>query len=223
MYKVLIADDEIKIRETLKDYLTAKGFQVTLAKDGETAVYSAEKESFDLIILDVLMPNKDGLEACKEIREFTDIPILFLSALGQEENLLKGYKYGADDYIVKPFPLSVLSEKIGSMIRRHKGLSADNTLSECGVKLDLKTRRAFCENREIKLAQKDFNLLLLLMQNKGSVLSRDVILSKVWGWDFDGDNRTVDTHIKRIRKALGEKAGLIVTTSGVGYSFKKEE
>ncbi len=223
MYKVLIADDEIKIRETLKDYLTAKGFEVTLAKDGETAVYSAEKESFDLIILDVLMPNKDGLEACKEIREITDVPILFLSALGQEENLLDGYKYGADDYIVKPFPLSVLSEKITAMIRRHKGLSADNTLSECGVKLDLKTRRAFCENREIKLAQKDFNLLLLLMQNKGSVLSRDVILSKVWGWDFDGDNRTVDTHIKRIRKALGEKAGLIVTTSGVGYSFKKEE
>ena len=99
MYKILIADDEIKIRETLRDYLSAKGFDVTLAKDGETAVYSAEGESFDLIILDVLMPKKDGLEACKEIREFTDIPILFLSALGQEEDLLKGYKFGADDYI----------------------------------------------------------------------------------------------------------------------------
>ncbi len=223
MYKILIADDEIKIRETLKDYLTAKGFDVTLAKDGEAAVYSAEKESFDLILLDVLMPEKDGLTACREIREFTDVPILFLSALGQEENLLKGYRYGADDYIVKPFPLSVLSEKIGSMIRRHKGLSADDTLSEGGVKLDLKARKAFCDGKEIRLAQKDFKLLLLLMQNKGTILSRDVILSKVWGWDFDGDNRTVDTHIKRIRKALGDRAGLIVTTSGVGYSFKKEE
>ncbi|MBQ7295411.1 MAG: response regulator transcription factor [Clostridia bacterium] len=223
MYKILIADDEIKIRETMKDYLTAKGFDVILAKDGQSAVYSAEKESFDLIILDVLMPNKDGLEACKEIREFTDIPILFLSALGQEENLLDGYKHGGDDYIVKPFPLSVLSEKITAMINRYRGLNADSTISEGGVSLSLKTRQAFCGGKEIKLAQKDFNLLMLLMQNKGAVLSRDVILSKIWGWDFDGDNRTVDTHIKRIRKALGDKAHLIVTTTGIGYSFKKEE
>ena len=223
MYRILIADDEIKIRITLKDYLTAKGFDVTLAQDGEAAVYSAETDSFDLIILDVMMPKKDGLEACREIREFTDIPILFLSALGEEENLLNGYQYGADDYIVKPFPLSVLCEKISSMIRRHKGLSADNTLSEGGVKLDMSTRQAFCDGKEIKLAQKDFKLLLLLMQNKGTVLSRDVILSKVWGWDFEGEDRTVDTHIKRIRKALGDKAHLIVTTSGVGYSFKREE
>lgn len=223
MYKILIADDEIKIRETLKDYLTAKAFDVTLAKDGQAAVSYAENESFDLIILDVLMPGKDGLEACKEIRELTDIPILFLSALGEEENLLKGYKYGADDYIVKPFPLSVLSEKISAMIKRYKGLNADNTISECGVTLNLRTRQVFCENREIKLPLKDFDLLMLLMQNKGTVLSRDIILSKIWGWDFDGDNRTVDTHIKRIRKALGDKAHLIVTTTGIGYSFKKEE
>ena len=223
MYKILVADDEIKIRETLSDYLTAKGFAVTLAKDGETAVYSAEGESFDLIILDVLMPKKDGLEACKEIRKFTDVPILFLSALGQEENLLKGYKYGADDYIVKPFPLAVLCEKISAMIRRHKGLRDDHSIEESGIRLDLKTRKAFVDSKEIRLTPKDFNLLLLLMQNKGTVLSRDAILSKVWGWDFEGDDRTVDTHIKRLRKALGDKAGLIATTSGVGYSFKKEE
>lgn len=223
MYKVLIADDEIKIRETLKDYLSAKGFEVTLAKDGEAAVYSAECESFDLIVLDVLMPKKDGLETCREIREFTDIPILFLSALSQEEDLLKGYKFGADDYIVKPFPLSVLCEKISAMIRRHKGLRDDHSIEDSGIRLELKTRQTFIGDREIRLPLKDFNLLLLLMQNKGTVLSRDVILSKVWGWDFDGDNRTVDTHIKRLRKALGDKAGLIVTTSGVGYSFKKED
>ncbi len=223
MYKILVADDEIKIRETLKDYLTAKGFEVTLAGDGEAAVYSAEEGSFDLILLDVLMPRKDGLEACREIRGFTDVPILFLSALGQEENLLKGYKYGADDYIVKPFPLSVLSEKISLMIKRHKGLRGDDTLSFSGVSLNLKTRQAFSDGREIKLAVKDFNLLSLLMQNRGTVLSRDIILSKIWGFDFDGDDRTVDTHIKRIRKALGDKAKLITTTTGVGYSFKKEE
>ena len=223
MYKILIADDEIKIRETLKDYLTAKDFSVTLAKDGESAVYSAEGESFDLIILDVMMPKKDGLTACKEIREFTDIPILFLSALGEEENLLKGYRFGGDDYIVKPFPLSVLCEKITAMIKRHKGVGADHSISESGIKLSLKTRQAFCDGKEINLPPKDFELLLLLMQNKGAVLSRDIILNKIWGYDFDGDNRTVDTHIKRIRKALGDKAGLIVTKSGLGYSFKKEE
>ena len=223
MYKILIADDEIKIRETLSDYLTAKGFSVTLAKDGETAVYSAETESFDLIILDVMMPKKDGLTACKEIREFTDIPILFLSALGEEEHLLSGYRFGGDDYIVKPFPLAVLCEKISAMIKRHKGVDADHSISESGIKLSLKTRQVFCGDKEIKLSQKDFELLLLLMQNKGTILSRDIILNKIWGYDFDGDNRTVDTHIKRIRKALGDKASLIVTKSGLGYSFKKEE
>ena len=223
MYKILIADDEIKIRETLKDYLTAKGFSVTLSNDGESAVYSAEGESFDLIILDVMMPKKDGLTACKEIREFTDIPILFLSALGEEENLLKGYRFGGDDYIVKPFPLSVLCEKITAMIKRHKGVSADHSISEAGVSLNLKTRQVFCDEKEISLSPKDFELLLLLMQNKGAILSRDIILNKIWGYDYNGDNRTVDTHIKRIRKALGDKAGLIVTKSGLGYSFKKEE
>ena len=223
MYKILIADDEIKIRETLSDYLTAKGFSVTLAKDGEAAVYSAEKESFDLIVLDVMMPKKDGLTACKEIREFTDIPILFLSALGEEEHLLSGYRYCGDDYIVKPFPLAVLCEKIMAMIKRHKGVGADHSISESGIRLCLKTRQVFCGDKEIKLPQKDFEILLLLMQNKGTILSRDIILNKIWGYDFDGDNRTVDTHIKRIRKALGDKAGLIVTKSGLGYSFKKEE
>lgn len=223
MYKLLIADDEVKIRETISDYLTTKGFVVTLAKDGEAAVYSAENENFDLIILDVMMPNKDGLTACKEIREFTDIPILFLSALGEEENLLRGYKYGADDYIVKPFPLSVLSEKISAMIKRHKGVNAEDILSISGVSVNLKTRVVFSGEREIRLPVKDYNLLLLLMQNKGTILSRDVIINKIWGWDFDGNSRTVDTHIKRLRKALGNKSHLIVTTTGIGYSFKKEE
>lgn len=223
MYKILLADDDFNIREPFSDYLTAKGFSVVTAKNGAEAVSFAENEGFDLILLDVLMPVKDGLEACREIREFTDVPILFLSALGQEENLLKGYKYGADDYMVKPFPLSVLCEKITAIIRRNKGLKQDDSIEESGIRIDLKKRIVFVGEREIRLPLKDFNLLLLLMQNRGTVLSRDVIISKIWGWDFDGDSRTVDTHIKRIRKALREKAHLITTTSGIGYSFKKEE
>ena len=143
--------------------------------------------------------------------------------MGEEENLLKGYRFGGDDYIVKPFPLSVLCEKITAMIKRHKGVSADHSINESGVRLNLKTRQVFCDDREIILPPKDFELLLLLMQNKGTILSRDIILNKIWGYDFDGDNRTVDTHIKRIRKALGDKSYLIVTKTGLGYSFKKEE
>ncbi|MBR5437531.1 MAG: response regulator transcription factor [Clostridia bacterium] len=223
MYKILITDDDFDIREALSDYLTAKGFSVVTAKNGAEAVDFAMKEPFDLILLDVLMPIMDGLKACKEIREFSDVPVIFLSALGQEENLLQGYKYGADDYIVKPFPLSVLCEKISTTIRRNKGLKQDDSIEASGVRLDFKKRTVCVDEEEKRLPLKDFNLLCLLVQNKGTVLSRDIIISKIWGWDFDGDNRTVDTHIKRIRKALGKKAYLITTTSGIGYSFKKEE
>lgn len=223
MYRILVADDEIKIRETVKDYLSAKGFEVMTAKDGQQATDLAEKEKFDLIVLDVLMPQKDGFSACRDIREFSDAPILFLSALGEEEDLLKGYTSGADDYIVKPFPLSVLTEKINAMIKRHKGLSADGRLTLQGITLDFKTREVFACGKEIALTNKAFSLLHLLMLNRGTVLSREMIINKIWSYDFDGDDRVVDTHIKRLRKALGEKADCIVTVSGVGYTFKKEE
>ena len=221
MYKILIADDEIKIRETLKDYMTAKGMNVTLAKDGREAVEKAETEAFDLIILDVMMPELDGLGACREIRSFTDTPILFLSALGEEEDLLQGYKNGADDYIIKPFPLSVLFEKITAMIKRSKGADKENRIALYGITLDLMKMKAFVEGEEVKLQSKDFNLLQLLMQNKGIVLDREKILVKVWGYGFEGDARVVDTHIKKIRKALGEKAGCIKTVIGVGYTFEE--
>ena len=221
MYKLLIADDEIKIRETLKDYMTAKGMNITLAKDGREAVEKAETETFDLIILDVMMPVLDGLGACREIRSFTDTPILFLSALGEEEDLLQGYKNGADDYIIKPFPLSVLFEKITAMIKRSKGADKENRIALCGITLDLMKMKAFVDGEEVKLQSKDFNLLQLLMQNKGIVLDREKILVKVWGYGFEGDARVVDTHIKKIRKALGEKAGCIKTVIGAGYTFEE--
>ncbi len=223
MFRILVADDEIKIRETIKDYLSAKGFDVVMAGDGAQAISLAEEKEFDLILLDVMMPVKDGIETCRELRGFTQTPILFLSALGEEENLLKGYRSGADDYIVKPFPLAVLCEKINALIKRNKGLDSENVIEHSQVKLNLDTRQSFCKGKEMRLTPKDFDLLYLLMRNRGIVLSRDIILSKIWGYDFEGDTRTVDTHIKNLRKALGEKAGLIVTTSCVGYSFKKEE
>lgn len=223
MLKVLICDDEIKIRETFYDYFTAKGFYAVTAENGKVALEKAEEESFDLILLDVMMPVMDGLTACREIRKITDTPILFLSALGEEEDLLKGYRYGADDYIVKPFPLSVLKEKIITTVNRHKGINPLNRITLNGITLDYGTRKVFCGEREIYLAAKDFNLLALLMENKGNILSREIILRKIWGYDFDGDERVVDTHIKRLRKALGEYAKPVTTVIGAGYCFREGE
>ncbi len=176
-----------------------------------------------MIILDVMMPVMDGLTACKAIRKITDTPILFLSALGEEEDVLKGYKYGADDYIIKPFPLSVLNEKIVTMINRYKGINRNNQLSIRGITLDYGSRKVFCNKNEVVLPDKDFRLLALLMENKGIVLSRETILFKIWGYNYDGDERVVDTHIKRLRKSLGDTAKCITTIIGTGYRFERED
>lgn len=220
MYKILIADDEIKIRNTISDYMTAKGLDVVTAKDGEDAVEKSEETEFDLMILDVMMPKKDGLKACEEIRKFSSVPILFLSALGEETDYLKGFSSGGDDYIVKPFPLSVLHQKCLSMIAMSKGNVKRDEISLNGIVIDLAKRKVFIESEEITLTTKDYELLRYLMENKNIVLDRDKILNRIWGWDYEGSNRVVDTHIKRIRKALGEKAGCIKTVVNVGYTFE---
>ena len=220
MYKILVADDEIKIRNTIKDYLTAKGLSVITASDGEDAVEKTEETEFDLIILDVMMPKKDGLKACEEIRKWSNVPILFLSALGEETDYLKGFSSGGDDYIVKPFPLTVLHQKCLSMIAMSKGNLKRDEISLNGIVIDLAKRKVFVENTEITLTTKDYELLRYLMENKNIVLDRDKILNRIWGWDYDGSNRVVDTHIKRIRKALREKAGCIKTVVNVGYTFE---
>lgn len=222
MYKILVADDEIKIRETIKDYMTAKGMSVVLADNGQSAINECEYNEFDLIILDVMMPVVDGLRACMKIRKTSNVPIIFLSALGEEYDLLKGYNFGADDYIVKPFPLSVLYEKCISMINRYKGINRENIITASGITLDLNKIKVYYCDKEIDLPCKDFTLLKYLMENKGIVLNRELILNRVWGYDFDGDVRVVDTHIKRIRKALGEYSKYIKTVINVGYSFEEE-
>ena len=222
MYKILVCDDEIKIRETFRDYLSAKGFDVTLAENGKEAVSITDKNDFDLIILDVMMPVLNGLEACKLIRRNTDTPILFLSALGEEQDVLDGFRNGCDDYIVKPFPMSVLTQKCTVMINRYKGNSLQNEISLYGIILNKNKMKVTVDNNEIELSSKMFGLLAMLMENKDIVLSREQILTKIWGWDFDGDERVVDTHIKKLRKALGEKSVHIKTVIGGGYSFREE-
>lgn len=221
MFKLLVADDERKIREAICDYMSAKGFCVSLADNGKAALDMAMNDEYDLIILDVMMPAMDGLSACREIREFSKVPILFLSALGEENDYLKAYKSGCDDYIVKPFPLSILCEKCRSMIARSKGLDRDSKISVGNICIDYASHKVYSNNDEISLAPKDFEILAYLMENNGRVLDRELILTRIWGYDFDGDTRVVDTHIKRIRKALGENASYIKTVSGVGYLIEE--
>lgn len=223
MFKILIAEDEQLVLEPVFDYLTSKGFSVTCAENGQAAVEKAENESFDLIILDVMMPVMNGLEACKRIREITDAPILFLSALGEESDLLSGYRNGCDDYIVKPFPLAVLTEKCSSMIKRYKKLDSESKITITPVTADLSSNRVFVRNREISLSKIDYELLFYLMENKGIILNRELILTRIWGYDFDGDIRVVDTHIKRIRNTLGDGADIIKTVFGVGYTVQEVE
>ena len=222
MYKILIADDEIKLRETMRDYLVSKGFQIVLASDGEEALTAAFAQVFDLIILDVMMPGINGIEVCREIRRQQNIPVLFLSALGEEEDLLTGYEAGADDYIVKPFPLSVLFQKCMAMIRRSKRVDQEHKLTGNGIIIDLIRKQVYVEGKEITFSSKDFRLLAYLMENKDVVLEREIILSRIWGYDFEGDTRVVDTHIKRIRKLLGDRAECIKTVIGSGYVYREE-
>lgn len=222
MYKVLICDDEKKIRETFFDYLSAKGFKVSLAADGREAVNKTANESFDLIIMDVMMPVMNGLEACRNIRKSCDTPILFLSALGEEKDMLNGFGCGADDYIVKPFPMSVLVQKCNALINRHQGLKLEKQIELCGILLDKNSKRVFIDGNEILLPKKSFLLLALLMENKNIVLSREQIIFNLWDWDYDGDERAVDTHIKKLRKSLGEKSKHIKTVTGGGYTFREE-
>ncbi|MBR6531601.1 MAG: response regulator transcription factor [Clostridia bacterium] len=220
MKKVLVCDDEVKIRETIYDYLTAKGFSVTLAENGEKAIYLASKQTFDLIILDVLMPGTDGFEACRQIRSFSQVPILFLTALGEENDYLQGYSSGADDYIVKPFPLSVLVEKCNALINRYTGESLQRIVSVGEIVLNKDRFLVTVSGEEVCLTKKMFSLLSLLLENQNIILSREQILNKVWGWDYDGDERVVDTHIKKLRNTLGKEASHIHTVIGRGYVIK---
>ncbi len=223
MYRILFADDDAIIRTAVNDYFSANGFDVTTAENGEEAVLYAGESEFDVIILDVMMPVTDGISACRQIRKTTSAPVIFLSALGEERDYLKGYSSGADDYITKPFPLSVLQEKCLSLIRRAQGTGTDDIITSGALSFNCASGKLFADGKEIVLSAKDCEIVQYLMRKKGVVLSRALILSRVWGYDFEGSDRVVDTHIKNIRKALGDYAGCIKTVSGRGYIFEGEE
>ncbi|MBQ7688585.1 MAG: response regulator transcription factor [Clostridia bacterium] len=222
MFKILIADDVPKIRDTLCDYFSAKGWQVSRAEDGEAAVALAAAEMPDLMILDVMMPKLDGLAACRAIRAFSNAPVVFLSALGEEEDLLAGYDRGGDDYIVKPVSLPVLLKKCEVLLSRSKGADGAHRLTCGALSAALDERSVYGEGVLLPVAGRNFDLLVLLMQHKGKVLSREQILARLWGYDFEGDARVVDTHIKQLRCALGKYRGYVRTVIGTGYSLRED-
>ncbi|MBQ1396236.1 MAG: response regulator transcription factor [Eubacterium sp.] len=222
MYRILLADDERKIRETLAAYLGAKGFSVRTCADGREAADAAVEERFDLVILDVMMPVMDGIAACREIKAIRDVPVLFLTALGTEEGMLAGFAAGGDDYIVKPFPLPVLVKKCEALIRLDTGSAAGDLLQAEGIALDLGSRTVTVDGAPADVKGKDFDLLRYLMSRPGRVLSRTRILNEIWGYDYEGEERVVDTHIKTIRRALGTRGPLIETVIGSGYRFRKK-
>lgn len=224
MYKILIADDEEMIRRLISKYATFEGHTVAEACDGMEAVTMCRSGDFDILICDIMMPELDGFSACREIRKFSDIPIIMLSARGEEYDKLNGFSLGIDDYVVKPFSPKELMMRVDAVMKRYnssaKDKSSSNETFEAGdLFVDITARIVYVAGERCDLSPKEYDLLFYLIKNKNIALSRDRLISEVWGYDYYGDDRTLDTHIKLLRKSLGESAKYIVTLRGVGYRF----
>lgn len=222
MAKILIADDEEKIRLVIREYAEFEGYEVYEAADGMEAVLMCKEHSFDAIILDIMMPRLDGFSACKEIKKISDTPVLMLSARGEEYDKLFGFEIGIDDYVVKPFSPKELMARISVLIRRnaHIDIKEENICEFGGLKIDFSGRNVFVDGVKKELTPKEYELLLYMVKNKGIALSREKLLSNVWGYDFYGDDRTVDAHIKMLRTSLESYRDYIVTLRGYGYKFE---
>lgn len=219
--KILIVEDEAKLREVMCDFFTSRGELPYQAKHGLEALAMLEEQEFDAVLLDIMMPGLDGLSVCRAVRRENDVPIVFLTALSDEEDKLLGYELGADDYVTKPFSLSVLYAKVMALIKRNqRKVLAGDRMESGGVTLEQSTRRVFAGKREVALTPKEFALLRCLMENRGLVLSREQLLVKCWGYDYEGESRAVDTHIKRLREKLGDCAGCIKTVIKAGYRWE---
>ena len=217
--KILIADDEVRMRKLIKDFLTAAGFVVTEAENGEQAVdLFFEPGGFDLVVLDVMMPLMDGFEACRTIRQYSNIPVVMLTARTAERDELAGFDCGADEYIAKPFSPKILVARIEALLRR-SGTERSETLTAEGISVDKAAHEAKVDGKPIELSYKEFELLAYLMENRGVALSREKILNHVWDYDYFGDARTIDTHIKKLRGKLGSRGEYIKTIWRMGYKF----
>lgn len=224
--KILVVDDEQVLVKGIKFNLENEGYQVQVGYDGETAVELARSEDFDLIILDLMMPRLDGLQACLSIRQFSTVPIIMLTAKGEDADKLMGFEYGADDYITKPFNILELKARIRALLRRSATQDrhrADSRVTRGHVALDTEGRSAWKEDQSVELTAKEFDLMELLMRNPGKVYSRESLLNLVWGYEYAGEDRTVDVHIRRLREKLERdpaNPALILTKWGVGYYLR---
>ena len=224
MYKILIVDDEEHIRNLIKKYAEYEGYSVFESGNGIDAVEICKKNKYDIIIMDIMMPFLDGFSASREIRKFSDTPILMLSARGEEYDKINGFEIGIDDYVVKPFSPKELMLRINAILKRTKtkdaSLQNETEIIE-GFFADITARKVFIDQKQIDLSPKEYDLLFYMIRNKNIALSREKLINNVWGYDFYGDDRTLDTHIKLLRKSLGNYAKLIVTVRGVGYRFEE--
>lgn len=222
MSRILIVDDEINIRRVVKEYAEFEGYEVGEAANGMEAVELVKNNDYDLIVMDIMMPKLDGFSTCKEIKKYKSIPVIMLSARGEEYDKLFGFELGIDDYVVKPFSPKELMARIKAVIKRNS--RTDNGIPEKlkfeGLEIDLAGREVYVDGEKASMTPKEYDLLFYLVKNKNLALTRDKLLEEVWGYDFFGDDRTVDTHIKMLRNSLGPYRKFIVTLRGMGYKFE---
>ena len=222
MSKILVVDDEVKIREIIKKYAEFEGHSVTEASGGLEAISLCREKTFDIIILDIMMPDLDGFSVCKEIRKNSFTPVIMLSARGEEYDKIHGFEVGIDDYVVKPFSPKELMLRVAAIMKRSAANDAD-VVKIGSLKIDFTGRIVTIDGKNVDLTPKEYDLLFYLVKNRGIALTREKLISNVWGYDFFGDDRTLDTHIKLLRKNLGEYSSYIVTLRGVGYRFEATE
>ena len=232
MSKILVVDDEFRIRQLIRKYAEFEGHTVTEAGDGMEAVHLCRRESFDLIIMDIMMPELDGFSACREIRKTSQTPIIMLSARGEEYDRINGFEVGVDDYVVKPFSPKELMLRVDAVMKRVNrpvATAAPRVANEIveldngGLRADLTARIVYVEGERVEMSPKEYDLFFYMLANRNIALTRERLISEVWGYDFFGDARTLDTHIKLLRKSLGPYAKYIVTLRGVGYRFEGNE
>lgn len=221
MYKILVVDDEENIREVLKEYAEFEGHEVDEACDGMQAIEMARNTDYDIIIMDVMMPRLDGYSACKEIRKTKQTPVLMLSARGEEYDKLFGFELGIDDYVVKPFSPKEVMARVNAIVKRNTAAPAATDMEKFeGLEINFTSRDVLIDGEKANLTPKEYDLLFYLVRNKNIALTRNKLLEEVWGYDFFGDDRTIDTHIKMLRNNLGPYRKFIVTLRGLGYKFE---
>lgn len=224
MKKILLIEDDTEICEVIRNYFNNKGTEVSAVNSGGKAfdIIRDDDMDYELVLLDIMLPETDGFTLCRQLRMRSDIPIIFITARGREEDILYGYDLGCDDYIVKPFLLSALYSKCEALVRRAGNTDGSRVLSCGGISLDTRTLRCFSEGAEVELPPKEFAILRYLLEHENWVVTRDTLLDRIWGYDYFGSDRVVDNHIKKLRKALGSAGAQIKTLVGRGYKLTKE-